>query len=250
MTPGTRRFFPAALSASTAGWVVYRSWTAILDGEEALATGYASSADSTGSMLAAFALTPRITAVGWQHHHRGVHQAASGQTAEQGDGGDCPEVPFSRDWLGECDEHWSSTPHLIVKRTKKLVFVEKDVTTPTRGSGRPTHWIGLSLRPTDRCGRTRPGSGSTPPPTSIGTNLGPPELDVLGLKRGQQGRNQGRLPPPGPAASPRLRGRPREVQGASRRPTSGRWRDDVWPCQGGSARVDRQCGGLEGQVVR
>ena len=107
-------------------WVVYRSWEAIFDGEDAVATGYGTTAQKAEQ--AALAVVPNAEAERANlaaHYYRKLCNKRRA-TMPSSKGTEAAALAFLyTDWMGECDDHWTSHSHLIVKTTKKLVFVEK-----------------------------------------------------------------------------------------------------------------------------
>ena len=167
-------------------WVVYRSWTAILDGEEALATGYASSAltaEQHARSVCPDAENYRSGMAASYHRELCIKRRAAKPPSKE-TGATAPEFLFT-DWLGECDEHWSSTPHLIVKRTKKLVFVEKDDYHPDPWE-RKTYALDRAELEANGSVWSHPARERfhATPYEHRHQSWAPPELDVLGLKRG------------------------------------------------------------------
>jgi hypothetical protein len=108
-------------------WVVYRSWVALFEGEEALATGYAATA--LEAEQAALAVVPDAENYGSgtaaSYHRELCIQRRATKPPSKHAGAAAREFLYT-DWCSDWDNEWISTPHLIVKKTRKLVFVEKD----------------------------------------------------------------------------------------------------------------------------
>jgi hypothetical protein len=107
-------------------WVVYRSWEAVFDGEQPVATGYAPTAQKAED--AALAVAPEAEhnrANMAAHHHRDLCNKRRAAKPPSGGTKATAQEFLYRDWMSDWDNDWHSSQHLIVKRTKKLVFVEK-----------------------------------------------------------------------------------------------------------------------------
>lgn len=108
-------------------WLAYRSWEALVDGEGPLATGYAPSAQEAEQ--AAGTAAPGAEHYGngtaaYYHRQLCVKRRAA-KPASNHTGTTVQEFLYT-DWLSEYDTNWQSCPHLVVKQTRKLIFVEKN----------------------------------------------------------------------------------------------------------------------------
>jgi hypothetical protein len=108
----------------------------------------------------------------------------AGKPPSEQTGATIPELLYT-DWLGESDDHWESLPHRIVKKTKKLVSVEKH-----RYHSDPWNRVTYALNRAEleaagsvwsRSARER---FHTTPYEQRHQPWAPPELVLLGLKRG------------------------------------------------------------------
>lgn len=173
---GKRRWF----------WVVYRSWVAMVEGEEALATGYASTAQEAEQ--AARTAVPDATLYRSNlaaHRHRQLCVKRRAAKPVSNHTGTTAQEFLYRDWYSDWDNERRSTPHLIVKRTKKLVFVEKERYHPDPWD-RETYALNRAELETEGCVWSRSARDIffTTPYEERRQSWVSPELAVLGLKAG------------------------------------------------------------------
>jgi hypothetical protein len=155
-------------------------------GEEALATGYASTAlegEQAARSVCPDAETHRSGTAASYHRELCARRRAA-KPPNKHTGATVQEFLY-RDWMGECDEDWESIPHLIVKKTKKLVFVETDDYHPDPWD-RETYALDRAELEANGSVWSHPARERfyTTPYEQRRRSWAPPDLAVLGLKRG------------------------------------------------------------------
>ncbi len=173
---GKRRWF----------WVVYRSWLAMIHGEEALATGYAPTA--LEAERAARSVVPDAENHGGgtaaSYHRELCARRRAAEPPSKNTGATAQEFLY-RDWYSEWENEWRSTPHRVIKKTKKLVFVETHNYHPDPWCLR-TYALNRAELEADGCARSRSARDFfyTTPCEQRRRPWVSPELAVLGLKAG------------------------------------------------------------------
>lgn len=108
-------------------WIVFQSWKGMIDGEQPLASGYADTAQE--AERAALTVAPDA----WHYkanlasfkHRQLCNQRRAARPCSNGTKATVQEFLY-RDWMSDWETEWRSIPHLIVKKTKKLIFVNKE----------------------------------------------------------------------------------------------------------------------------
>jgi hypothetical protein len=185
MTEGQAIFSRCSLGKRRWFWVVCRSWAAMVHGEEALATGYASTA--LEAEQAARSVCPEAenyrSGTAASYHRRLCARRRAARPPSKDTGATAQEFLY-RDWCSDWDGETHSTPHLIVKKTKKLVFVEKDDYHPDPWE-RETYALDRAELEADGCAWSRAARDFfyTTPYEQRHQPWVAPHLAVLGVKR-------------------------------------------------------------------
>jgi hypothetical protein len=108
-------------------WVVHRSWEAMAGGQPPVATGYAPTAQAAEADALAVKPGAYYDGAGqaaW--HHRQVAVAKRKAKPPSGSKDAQPQEFVYADFYGEDDYEPHTHKHLVVKKTRKFVFIEQD----------------------------------------------------------------------------------------------------------------------------
>lgn len=107
-------------------WVVFASFEAIVEGEEPIASGYASAAQEAETEALRVVPAATLDRAGLAaHYHRKLAAKKRSEKAATGHSTAQAQEFLYTDWMSDYDSEWSSSPNLIVKKTPKFVFVDK-----------------------------------------------------------------------------------------------------------------------------
>jgi hypothetical protein len=166
--------------------MVFASFEALCNDEEPVATGYAPSAQDAEEAIRSVA--PEATNFGnatAEHRHRRLCARRRAARPPSEETGATAQEFLYRDWCSDWDGETHSAPHLVVKKTKKLVFVEKDRYRPDPWD-RKTYALNRAEFEAEGCAWSRSARDffCNTPYEERHQPWAPPELTVLGLKRG------------------------------------------------------------------
>ena len=164
-------------------WVLYASFESMCNGDEPINTGYAASSGEAEKASPPGAKTYGNATAAHYHRRQCAKRRADKPPSKVTEA--TPKEYLYTDWLSDWDNETRSSPHLIVKKTKKLVFVEAN-----QYHSNPWERVTYAL---NRAEIDEKGSVYSHPARQIFFTTPyeqrhhswvPPELAVLGLQRG------------------------------------------------------------------